>query len=179
MASEKLCTICQNKNVDTASVCSYCGAALEGNETKLLTASEHTGGKSIVTAEDVAAFIDIALIPDGGVGIHIAGTLKPYYVAVYKELILGRQAEATLESVLDLSDLDAFAMGVSRRHVMIRQTESGFEAIDLSSRNGTWLNAEKLVPNKPYPFASGSQLRLGRMRLFIAYHVVAKDAQKK
>jgi len=179
MASEKLCPICKNKNVDTASVCSSCGASLEENQTKLVAITEYVGGQPTVTAEDVAAFIDITLIPEGGVGIHIAGALKPYYAPVYKELILGRQADATLEAVLDLSDLDAFTLGVSRRHAMIRRTETGFEVMDLSSGNGTWLNAEKLIPNKPYPFASGSQLRLGRMRLFIVYHVVAKDAQKK
>ena len=166
MVSEILCPVCKSKNVDTALVCSHCGAALEENLTNLVAITEHP------PAEDVASFIDVAMIPEGGIGIFVAGAPKPYYMAVYKELIIGRQSEATLESTLDLSDLDAFNMGVSRRHAMIRRTESGFEIIDLTSRNGTWLNAEQLVPNKPYPFASGSQLRLGRMRLFVVYHVV-------
>ena len=179
MATEKICPICKNKNVDTASICSSCGAALEGNPTNLVAITEYLDGQSNAQVVDVSTFIDVALIPEGGVGIHIAGAPKPYYVPVYKELIIGRQSEATLEAVLDLSDLDAFNMGISRRHAMIRRTESGFEVLDLSSRNGTWLNAIQLVPNKPYPIASGSQLRLGRMRLFIVYHVVGKDTQKK
>jgi hypothetical protein len=179
MASERFCPICKNKNVETASVCSYCGASLEGNATNLVAITEYIGGQPNAPAEDVAAFIDVTSIPEGGVGIHIAGAPKPYYVPIYKELILGRQTDATLEAVLDLSDLDAFNMGISRRHAMIRRAEFGFEVIDLSSRNGTWLNAEQLIPNKPYPFASGSQLRLGRMRLFVVYHVAGKDTQKK
>jgi len=69
-------------------------------------------------------------------------------------------------------------MGVSRRHAIIRRAEFGFEIIDLTSRNGTWLNEKQLVPNRPYPFASGAQVRLGRMRLLIVYHVAGKDPQK-
>ena len=179
MVSEKICPICKHKNADTATVCSSCGAWLEGEPTNLVAITGYLDGKSSVSAEDVAAFIDVALIPEGGLGIHIAGAPKPYYVPIYHEIIIGRPTDATLESVLDLSDLDAFNMGVSRRHAMIRRAGFGFEVVDLSSRNGTWLNAEQLIPNKPYPFASGSQLRLGRMRLLIVYHVVGKDTQKK
>jgi hypothetical protein len=127
---------------------------------------------------NVESFMDVALIPENGVGIHVAGAPKPYYVHMYKELILGRTADATLEAVLDLSDLNAAEMGVSRRHALIRRTESGFEVVDLGSRNGTWLNAERLVPNKPYPFPSGSHLRIGQMRLLVIYRPVQKDTAK-
>jgi pSer/pThr/pTyr-binding forkhead associated (FHA) protein len=70
-------------------------------------------------------------------------------------------------------------MGVSKRHAMIRRNESGFEVLDLSSRNGTWLNAQKLVPNKPYSFPSGSQLRMGQMRLLVVYRSVPKEPKKR
>jgi len=61
---------------------------------------------------------------------------------------------------------------------MIRRTEHGYEVIDLSSRNGTWLNDDQLVPDKPYPLASGSQLRLAKMRLFVLYRPVLAAKQK-
>ena len=171
MASEKICPNCKTKNIDTAAVCSWCGARLEGKLTNLLPATEYVGGQPNLPADDAAASIDLALIPEGGVGIHIAGAPKPYYISIYKELIFGRQMDATLEAVLDLSDLDAFNLGISRRHAMLRRADSGFDLLDLSSRNGTWLNGERLIPNKPYPFFSGSQTRLGRMRLVIMYPV--------
>ena len=171
MASEKICPNCKTKNIDTAAVCSWCGARLEAKLTNLLAATEYVGGQPNLPADDAAASVDLALIPEGGVGIHIAGAPKPYYISIYKELIFGRQMDATLEAVLDLSDLDAFNLGISRRHAMLRRADSGFDLLDLSSRNGTWLNGERLIPNKPYPFASGSQTRLGRMRLVIMYPV--------
>jgi hypothetical protein len=176
--SGKFCAVCKNKNEETATVCSYCGALLEENLTnKVATTSNN--GQSNAPAESVPSFIDIALIPEGGIGIYAAGSFKPYYLPVDNEIIIGRKTETSTEAILDLSDLDAFNMGLSRRHALIRRTDSGFEVMDLSSTNGTWLNAERLFPNKPYPFASGSQLRIGRLRLFVVYQTVLKGTRKK
>ncbi len=177
--SGKLCPNCQAENEDAALVCARCGELLEETPTKFVAIAEKTGGQAGAPVENVESFIDVALIPEDGVGVYVAGAFKAYYAHIYKELILGRQAEATLEAVLDLSDADAGNMGVSRRHAKIRRAESGFEVLDLASRNGTWLNVERLIPNKPYPFASGSQLYIGRMRLIIVYHTVLKGAQKR
>ena len=169
MASEKICPVCHHVNEDTALMCSNCSALLDGVPTNLVT-----GAEQISPVEDKSEFINAALIPADGVGIHVAGTLMPYYLSFDKELILGRQPGAPLETMLDLSVLNAFDLGVSRRHAMIRHRGSDFEVLDLTSRNGTWLNGKKLLPNQPYRFASGSNLRLGQMQLFIMYRVVDK-----
>jgi len=157
----------------------YCGGQLdEENSTRVLSTPENLDGQVKTPAGLAESFIDVALIPEGGLGIYIAGGFKPIYVQVHKELIIGRATEAgwgSPETILDLSGQNATGLGVSRQHVTIQQTATGFEVIDLSSRNGTWLNAERLIPNKPYPFASGSQLRIGQMRLLIMYHPVLKD----
>jgi FHA domain-containing protein len=176
--SGKLCPICKNENLYAASVCRHCGALLEENPTNMVAITENTGGQSNAPVENLESFINDALIPEGGVGIHVVGAPRPFYMHIYKELIIGRPRDATLEAILDLSDLDAFNKGVSRRHAMIRRTESGYEVVDLASRNGTWLNAERLVANKPYPLASGSQLRIGQLRLLVIYHTVPRDTKK-
>jgi len=150
-----------------------CGALPEEKPTRIVAIPENFGGQVNAPVEHMGSPIDPALIPENGVGIYVAGELEPYYVYIYKELIIGRSREATLEAILDLSDLNAANMGVSRRHAMIRRTASGFEVVDLSSRNGTWLNAERLVPKKPYPLPSGSQLLIGNMRLLILYLIKA------
>ena len=170
--SGKVCPICKSENEATAFICNHCGAWLEENPTQLVAVPENTAGLDVAAVEHLASFIDTALIPEAGVGIHVAGGFKPFYVPFYKELVIGRPSDVTLEAVLDLSELNATKLGVSRRHAMIRRTASGYEVIDLASRNGTWLNAERLIANKPYPFASGSQLRIGQMRLLIMYHPV-------
>jgi FHA domain len=176
--SARICSVCNNENDESAVVCTHCGAWLEENPTRIVAIPENFPSPSPAPVDHPESFIDMALIPEGGVGIHIAGQFKPYYVHIYKELILGRSSEATLEAVLDLSDANAANLGVSRRHAMLRRTANGFEIVDLASRNGTWLNAERLVPNRPYPFASGSQLRMGQLRLLIMYHPVSGDTKK-
>jgi len=172
MISEKFCPVCHHLNEDTALICGTCGAVLDGIPTNVVTVTEPT---SPVEVEDKSAFIHMDLIPKGGVGILVAGALMPYYLTMDKELIIGREAGVPLlENVLDLTVLNAFDLGVSRRHAMIRRIDSEFEVFDLGSRNGTWLNARQLLPNQPYRFASGSHLRLGRMQLFIMYHTPEK-----
>ena len=176
--SDKFCPVCKNKNAITASVCGHCGTLLEENLTNRVATTTNVDGQSNISAEDIGSFIDTALIPEGGLGIYVAGSFKPYYLRLDSDLIIGRKLDATLESILDLSDFDAFNMGLSRRHAMLRRTESSYEVTDLFSTNGTWLNAERLIPNRPYPFTSGSQLRIGRLRLFIMYHTVLNAGKK-
>jgi len=162
----KICPICRTENEATAPDCQNCGAWLDGFSTEVVAIPD-TANAPI---PEVESFIDTSMIPEEGIGILVAGAPKPYYLHIYKELIVGRPTDATLEAVLDLSELEAYAMGVSKRHAKIRRTATGFEVMDLNSRNGTWLNAGRLIPNKPYPFASGSQLRMGKMRLLLVYH---------
>jgi len=175
-ASGKLCPVCGKGNIKMVSVCVYCGAELDENTTTKNVSIPENVDSQIKTSADLAeTTIDVSLIPEGGIGIHIAGEIKPIYVKIDKELVIGRVTDAgwaNPATVLDLSDQNATSLGVSRQHAMIRRTATGFEVVDLSSRNGTWLNAERLIPNKPYPFPSGSQLRIGQMRLLIMYHPV-------
>ena len=118
--------------------------------------------------------IDEALIPIGGIGLYLVGTSDPVFLSTEKEFVIGRKVEeeGTTEAFLDLAKLGGYQMGLSKRHAMIQRAEHGYEIIDLSSRNGTWLDENQLIPNKPYPLASGSQLRLARMRLFVLHRSV-------
>lgn len=152
---------------------------LEDNHANKADTTKNTGEQLSGPIENGGSHIDFALIPEDGIGIYIEGIAKPYYLHIEKELIIGRKLDATSEAVLDLSDMDAFNLGLSRRHAMIRRKDSGYDLIDLASTNGTWLNSERLIPNKPYPFASGSQLRLGRMLLFVLYRYTLQGTKRK
>lgn len=176
---EKFCPVCKNKNERTAFVCMYCGAQLEEDSSGIARTTRNTGGLFIDSTKIPDSIIDNKLIPEDGIAIYAAGTLKPYYLRTKKEFVIGRKAEETSESFLNLSDLDGFNMGLSRRHAMIRRTEAGYEVIDLSSTNGTWMNDERLVPQKPYQLKNGAQLRLGRLRLLIIHHSVVEASRKE
>lgn len=167
--SETICPVCKHNNKPTARVCVNCGAALdEGIPGSTVTAisTEVPPGGPVLNPGDL---IDWKQIPEDGIAVYAAGTDKPVYVRFDKELVLGRKVTETVESLLDLTRLGGFQLGLSRRHAMVRRTGTGYELIDLASTNGTWLNNEPLVPNTPYPLSNGSQVRLGRMRLFLFF----------
>jgi len=171
-APGNLCPVCNNENEADAKFCRHCGAQLdEGHSTKFIAAIPKEQDTTPAAPIDVDSFIDVKKIPEDGVGIHIAGEIKPLYVPVPWEVIIGRYKDEGKipDDFIDLTEMDAERLGVSRRHAMIRRTISGFEVTDLSSRNGTWLNAKRLTSHQAYPFPSGSQLRIGNLRLLIMY----------
>ena len=172
---EKFCPVCKNKNERDAIVCIRCGASLDYRHPESIATTRNAEVPEAISTKIADAPIDNALIPDDGIAIYAAGTSKPVYLRFEKELVFGRKADEPSDgNLLDLSEIGGYQMGISRRHAMIRRGEAGYELIDLASTNGSWLNDERLSPNKPYPLSSGSQLRFGRMRLLILYHSVSK-----
>jgi hypothetical protein len=166
---ENVCQACKTKNELEAIVCSHCGATLDdpfldpGAKTK-------TTDMQTVDLERIRGWsIEERAVPEGGIAVYVEGGANPLYINSNGEFVIGRKVGTTSEGLLDLSQSGGYHMGVSRRHAVIRRAEHGYEALDLGSANGSWLNDERMVPHKPYPLASGSHLRLGNMRLFVLY----------
>ena len=177
--NEKFCPVCKNKNDRNAIVCVHCGASLDFPHPDAMVTTRNAEVPGMVPAEIIESPIDNKLIPEDGIAIYAAGTSKPVYLRFDKELIFGRKAEEPVEgNLLDLSELGGYQAGISRRHAKICRGENGYELVDLASTNGSWLNEQRLSPNKPYPLASGSQLRFGRMRLLILYNSVLKKKKQ-
>jgi len=160
---EKICPNCKYSNAPNVVVCTHCGASLSSSK----FASETP---TVFYTDPQEAFqVEAPIIPEDGIAIYYAGTNKPVAIRTEAEFVIGRQTPDTSESILDLTELDGFQMGVSRRHTKIRRTQAGYEVIDLGSTNGTWLDGKRLVSNRPYPLASGSMLRISRIRLLFFY----------
>ena len=64
---------------------------------------------------------------------------------------------------LDLTDDGGAEMGVSRRHALTQKEDQGLVLIDKSSVNGTWIDRERLVPDRAYPLAQATQVRFGHL----------------
>jgi hypothetical protein len=174
----KFCPVCKLSNEAGALICAHCGASLDKTPTEPKT-TQQVGGPKIAPSEKGEQFARELSVPAEGMALYVTGSTKPIAVRKDEEFIIGRIVEGTsAEPIVDLADLAGFAMGVSRRHVMVRSTADGYVAIDLNSTNGTWLNGERLVPTKPYALPSGAFLQLGRMRLIVIYQLPS-DAKKK
>ena len=72
------------------------------------------------------------------------------------EFIIGRSSECTLRAGSD---------AISRRHCSIVRTETGWSASDLGSRNGTFLNDQRI--KEPTPLKDGDEIRIGPLRFRI------------
>lgn len=71
---------------------------------------------------------------------------------------------------VDLSHHNAYALGVSRQHLSIEQSQGRYYITDLNSVNGTWLNGHPLKPHTPYEMQHGDELQLGLLCLAIHLH---------
>jgi pSer/pThr/pTyr-binding forkhead associated (FHA) protein len=114
--------------------------------------------------------IDESLIPSDGISFYIMRLSKVIVVHPKGDFFIGRSVdEESWTPEVNLAELDGFASSVSRRHAMITPLKHGYEITDLHSRNGTMLDDWRLLPNKPYPLASGVQLSVGREQLMVIY----------
>lgn len=172
---EIFCPVCKNKNDRGIKVCKHCGASLRDLRSDSLMTISDAKALERISAKITDSPIEDSHIPDDGIAIYAAGTKQPVYLRFDRELIFGRKVDGSSEgNVFDLSEIGGYQAGISRRHAMIRKGENGYEIVDLASTNGTWLNNERLVPNKSVPLANRSQLRFGQMRLLIVHHCSKK-----
>jgi hypothetical protein len=175
--SVKFCPVCKNKNDHDAIICVHCGTSLEPFYSESPT-TRTTDVPVTITGEPSAWLYDESTIPAGSIAIYVEGASKPIFSASDDEFVIGRRVDASSEGLLDLSGLGGYHLGLSRRHARIRRAGSGYEVTDLSSSNGTWLNDERLTPKQPYSLPNGSQLRLGRMRLFVVFRPILESKPK-
>lgn len=70
------------------------------------------------------------------------------------EHLIGRGPQCALR-------LPATANYVSSQHAVIRWSGNGWELLDRGSRNGTWLNAERVERGRPYRLSKGAVLTFG------------------
>ena len=85
----------------------------------------------------------------------VDGELAGQRFAVTDELTIGRE-----NTDLILPDVDA-----SRRHAVLRSSGARVEIEDLGSRNGTWVDGERVVGT--VELSDGSRVRIGDTTLFV------------
>jgi pSer/pThr/pTyr-binding forkhead associated (FHA) protein len=166
----KFCPFCKLKNRADAAICEHCGKSFESAPTKYSTPRDAEWVTKYLN-EDLEEKVEKVSkkAPAEGIAIYLLDQTQPLEIRPEDEFFIGRLTEETKEKVVDLTSYNAFDMGVSRRHLMIKRAGKGYNAIDLFSTNGTWVNEVNLVPQNPFPLKSGSQIRLGKMRIFIVF----------
>lgn len=173
------CPACKMRNEPGAILCSYCNTPLN-NSQKTISLSrfkevtavlDSTIGSTLdMSIPDKERFMDFEL-PAKGIALINIENGKPLAIREERAFILGRASAdiQTQHPLVDLTPYKALEMGISRVHAMLQKTKHGYEVIDLNSSNGTWLESQRLVPQRLYPLESGSRLRLARMNILVFY----------
>lgn len=181
------CPACKMKNEAGTITCIYCNTPLvtpANQKTVMLRHIQEVTGMLPDSYEDfldapapaTERFMDFELPSKGIVLINLENG-QPITMQDEKAFILGRVSSEikTRELLIDLTELDALSLGISRVHAMIRRTKDGYQIIDLESSNGTWLENQRLVPKQPYPLDSGDRIRIGRLNMLAFYPKIKKS----
>jgi pSer/pThr/pTyr-binding forkhead associated (FHA) protein len=91
-------------------------------------------------------------------------------VAPHPKTTIGRKDPTSGDSPdIDLSTYAAYQMGVSRTHAILELAEDHLTLHDLGSRNGTFINGQRVTPEHPQLLHNGDEVRLGKMVLRLSF----------
>ncbi|HAF69466.1 MAG TPA: hypothetical protein DCL16_10120 [Acidimicrobiaceae bacterium] len=144
----QLCEGCGHSNDVGARFCSSCGRPLSLAEEASTEALETlTGDSEGIDLEN--PLTGAALIVASG---HQAGT---QYAVTAQVVTVGRHPD---------SDIFLDDITVSRLHVELTASDTGYDIKDVGSLNGTYLNGERLEDNKAL-LTNGDELQIGKFKL--------------
>ncbi len=173
--SIKTCKECGRPNKQDIQVCE-CGALmidLEIGITDGLTDADYEEGRSQWGS---ARFNGRSLLM---IGVEKDPQTFAFDGDEIEELILGRADSRTGEApAVNLTQHGALDMGVSRVHAKIIRRDGSLQLEDLGSRNGTYLNGQKILEHQPRILRDGDAVRLGKLALQITYKENKKVAGK-
>lgn len=153
--ADVFCNNCGHQNQAGSNFCSSCGQALERVDDEPRTITFALDPQT--TADDLE--IRLSDVGSGGVLVVTRGPNSgSEFVLEHVITTAGRHPE---------SDIFLDDVTVSRRHVEVERTTSGYVVRDVGSLNGTYLNQQLIDGDTA--LANGDELQVGRFKLvFIA-----------
>lgn len=87
------------------------------------------------------------------------------------EIVIGRSApDSILLPDIDVTKLPGQVTGVSRVHAAIRRNKGSLVLTDLGSKNGTFINGQRLLPEEIRVLRDGDELRVAHLTMKIFFH---------
>ncbi len=143
----KICPACMYQNREGYMFCEDCGEDI--------TQVHSTPDYALVTMEEP------------GIVIQVQGQAAPIMLPLTSHVTLGRfDSDRSTQPDVDLNQYEAFEKGVSVIHAAIHHDTEGVKIMDAGSKNGTYVNGRRLIPQQYYMLRDGDEIRLSRL---IAY----------
>lgn len=97
---------------------------------------------------------------------EVIGSTHILTLEIEQDVIIGRSDTTdNFSAGLDLTEFGAYQLGLSRKHARLRRNGLQLELEDTGSRNGTFVNEQKIDPHVPYVIHNGDQIRFGNMKV--------------
>jgi hypothetical protein len=159
------CPRCGRPNRAGDNYCFACGHMLQGNQvgtTRIFSEKAEEQQTRWGTAY-LGAASQVLLVVRGGA--------KPVRVDLGdQDVTLGRTSpDNPIRPDIDLAPFNAEELGVSRVHASLRRAENTVQITDLSSRNFTYLNGQRVYPRESRVLRHGDEVRLGRLPLTVIF----------
>jgi hypothetical protein len=166
------CPACNFENLCGALVCAQCHALLAKLEGDV---SNTTLTPPLPTPESTApqvrlSMLDYPMLSANSLALYIGGRITPVIVDILRPVLLGRPSkDGTIQPQVDLTPYGGYDKGISRRHAVIRRSDSGLIVEDLGSANGTSLNGEILSPYTATTLKANDRLKLGKLEILVYF----------
>lgn len=145
--------------------CPRCGALIEAQP------EESTTTELVRKPQAVSELNTATELPaDARVVLQFLPSAHCVTLDLLHPVVLGRGALTGSDGLIDLTGCEARQHGVSRRHCLLKRDGRFLIAIDLDSTNGTYLNSDRLEPNRAVIVSSGDRLILGTLHVMVTFH---------
>ncbi len=158
-----VCPNCQHENEPDSTRCAQCGIEL------IKTVSVPDISTGLTTRFPTVPEVEV--VPDA-LTLLVSGFKTPLTVERKREIVIGRRVPDHPLPDVDLASYNAYKLGVSRRHAVLRCSEGGCAIEDQASANATWVNENKLTPFVPYLLQSGDTIRLGHLVVHVYFSTI-------
>ena len=162
-----ICPNCGNKELPGALFCKECGTQFIN-----LTRDPTLAIPSSLSEQfhDQRSDDDVQVVPptpvDANFSLFLIDLGEVIPLEGFPEYTIGRSSEdQPILPDVDLAPYHGYDYGVSRLHASIKINIPYAFLIDFGSANGTQLNGQKILPNKPYPITHGDIFILGDMKI--------------
>lgn len=168
-----ICPNCHHQEYAGALFCSECAAQLVVTEKNYVVGATDIIGDAeidLLTArreksQDIkpqSDWVHLKILVDGSM-VKLAGN---------REFTIGRGVKGQLILPdIDLGLYDAFSLGVSRLHAVMKLSQDMIMIMDLGSSNGTWVNGYRIEPHVEKEITHGDIVALGKLQFEVLFDV--------
>jgi hypothetical protein len=158
-----VCPNCHHENEPDSTRCAQCGTEL----VKTISVPDISTGLTT----RFPSVPEVEVVPEA-LTLLVSGFKTPLTVERKREIVIGRRVPDHPLPDIDLASYNAYKLGVSRRHAVLRCSEGGCAIEDQASANATWVNENKLTPFVPYLLQSGDTIRLGHLVMHVYFSTI-------